>query len=129
MGIQVYQSVKGMSIRVTGTGFKSDVSLVLEPDLKEGTDYSATIESKNSIVLGLKPGKKWRSEAGFILAKAVKVGGKSFNLGGNDGIRIATVLADPVVSEGKENYHETQVGLIHLCSSTQIGNINGNNTF
>ncbi len=104
---------------MTGSGFKSDVSLILEPDLKEGVDYSAQVDSSSSIILTLKKGKKWRSEPGFIIAKAVKVAGKTYNLGGNEGIRVATVLADPVISEGKENFHETQVSKFIIAKLIQ----------
>jgi len=114
MGVKVYQSAKQTAIAVTGSGFKDGISLGLEPDLKEGVDYDLSIASKNSINLILRSGKKWRSEPGFILAKTVKVNGKTFNLGGSDGIRIATVLADPVITAGKESFHETQSKVIAI---------------
>jgi len=114
MGVKVYQSAKQGSIAVTGSGFKDGVSLGLEPDLKEGVDYDFSISSKNSIVLSLRNGKKWRSEPGFIIAKTVKVGGKTYNLGGTDGIRIATVLGDPIITAGKESFHETQSKVIAI---------------
>lgn len=114
MGAKAYQSVKQSTLTITGSGFKRGISLVFEPNLKDGIDYDFDVESKNKATLTLKRGKKWRNDAGFIIAKQVKIDGKTYNLGGNDGIRVATVLADPVVSSGKENFHETQSKVIAI---------------
>ena len=114
MGVKVYQSAKQSSITVTGSGFKRGVSLIFEPNLKEGIDYDFDIESKNKINLTLKKGKKWRDDPGFLVVKQVKVETKSYNLGGTEGIRVATILADPVVNTGKESFHETQSKVIAI---------------
>lgn len=43
------------------------------------------IQSKNKIVLKLVAGKKWRNDAGFIIAKNVNFAGKAYPLAGLDG--------------------------------------------
>jgi len=62
----------------------------------------------------LKSGKKWRSDAGFIIAKSVVVNNKQYALAGADGIRVAVVLADPTISTGSESFHETQSKVIAI---------------
>jgi len=114
MGVKVYQSAIQEQIVITGSGFKNGISFKLEPNLREGTDYDLEISSKNRAVMRLRPGKKWRSDPGFIIAKSVETGGKSFPLAGSDGIRIAIVLADPSVSSGQESFHETQSKVISI---------------
>jgi hypothetical protein len=51
-------------------------------------------------------------DPGFIIAKMVKVGGKSYPLAGTEGIRVAVVLADPQITSGKDSFHETQSKVI-----------------
>jgi hypothetical protein len=43
------------------------------------------IVSKNKITLKLVAGKKWRADAGFIIAKTVNIAGKTYPLAGLDG--------------------------------------------
>ena len=114
MGAKAYQTLLKNTLTVTGSGFKRGISFTFEPNLKENIDYEFDVESKNKATLTLKKGKKWRSDAGFIIVKSVKTDGKTYNLGGTDGIRVATILADPVVSSGKENFHETQSKVIAI---------------
>lgn len=114
MGVKVYQSILQETIAITGTGFKAGISFVFEPALVEGTDYKLEIVTKNKVNLNLMSGKKWRSDPGFIIAKAVKVDGKQYSLAGTDGIRVAVVLADPSVSAGTEKFHETQSKVIAI---------------
>ena len=114
---KVYQSALKQTIEVAGTGFKQGMSFTFEPDLREGVDYTLSVNSKNKATLKLQPGKKWRNDPGFIIAKAISVpqssgSNKPYPLAGVDGIRIATVLADPVVSPGTESFHETQSKVI-----------------
>jgi len=114
MGVKVYQSVLQETITITGSGFKDGISFVFEPEIKNGIDYDLEVSSKNKIQLKLRANKKWRKEPGFIIAKSVKVGTKTYPLAGNDGIRVAVVLADPVISSGKETFHETQSKVIAI---------------
>eukprot|EP01034_Spumella_vulgaris_P039210 gene39210-48428_t len=69
MGVKVYQSALNQKLQLSGTGFKEGISFTFEPDMKVGTDYDLEIGSKNMITLRLKAGKKWRNDAGFIIAK------------------------------------------------------------
>jgi hypothetical protein len=117
MGVKIYQSTLQETLVITGSGFKEGVSLVFEPELKEGTDYNMDITSKNTLSLTLRAGRKWRAEPGFLLAKMVKVGGKTYPLAGVDGIRVAIVLADPVIKEGKDKFHESQSKIIAIEGS------------
>jgi hypothetical protein len=43
------------------------------------------IISKNKITLKLVAGKKWRADAGFVIAKTVNIAGKTYPLAGLDG--------------------------------------------
>lgn len=114
MGVKVYQSALQETIIITGSGFKDDISISFEPEMKEGSDYTLEVTSKNKITLRLQPNKKWRKEPGFIIAKSVKVGAKTFPLAGADGIRVAVVLADPTITAGSENFHETQSKVVAI---------------
>ena len=59
----------------------------------------------------------------MLLAKTVKIEGKGYSLGGNDGIRVANILADPVVSAGQDSFHETQSKVIAISGQgfTNVG--------
>jgi len=113
-GLKVYQSALRQSIAITGTGFKDTIQFTFEPALKAGVDYDLNFENKNKVVLKLKVDKKWRSDAGFIIAKSIKLdkSGKDIALAGSDGIRVAVVLEDPVVKSSKDTYHESQSKLV-----------------
>jgi hypothetical protein len=115
MGPKVYQSALQEEVTLSGNGFKSGISFTFEPDLKEGLDYDLSIESKNKATMRLKSTRKWRQDgAGFIIAKTVTVGGKAFKLAGDDGIRVAVVLADPTITAGDAKFHETQSKVISI---------------
>lgn len=105
---RVYQSVLHGKIEITGSGFSDGISFLFSPSLTENVDYTTTFVNKNKVSLNLKNGKKWASEPGMLIVKAVKVDGKSFPLANGDGIRVATVLEDPVIEEGDDYVHETQ---------------------
>lgn len=114
MSVKVYQSALQETIQITGSGFQSGMKFDFEPKLVEGVDYDLVVESKNIAKLNLRDNKKWRSDPGFIIAKKVKVGDKSYNLAAPDGIRVAIVLADPSVSAGNDNFHESQSKVIAI---------------
>jgi hypothetical protein len=117
MGVKVYQSALQETIPITGTGFKDGMAFTFDPPIKAGTDYELTVQSKNKAVLKLKSGKKWRPDAGFIVAKAIKIDGKDYSLAGSEGIRVAVVLADPVITASTDNYHESQSKLVVISGS------------
>lgn len=117
MGQRVYASKLSETIEVSGSGFTNSMGLVFEPTLMKGVDYDLTFVNRNRVQLTLRSGKKWRNDAGFLVCKAVTVGGKSYNLAGGSGIRVATVLADPIVATGTDNIHETQSKVIVIRGS------------
>lgn len=117
MGVKVYQTAKQQQIVVTGTGFKEGMSFTLDPDMKASVDYELEVQSKNKVVMKLKAGKKWRAEPGFIIAKAITIEKKQYSLAGTEGIRVAIVLADPVITPSKDTYHESQSKLIVVSGS------------
>jgi hypothetical protein len=117
MGEKVYQSALQEQIQITGTGFKEGMSFTFDPSLRAGTDYDLDVKSKNRVILRLRNGKKWRSEPGFIVAKSIKIDGKDYPLAGADGIRVAVVLADPVITPSKDTYHESQSKLVVISGS------------
>mmetsp|Transcript_24787 Transcript_24787/g.55020 ORF Transcript_24787/g.55020 Transcript_24787/m.55020 type:complete len:936 (+) Transcript_24787:158-2965(+) len=110
-GVKVYQSALSQSIAISGTGFKAGMKFTFEPALSQN-DYSLEVVSKNSAVLRLKSGKKWRKDMGLLVAQSVEINGGSSNLAGTEGIRVAVVLADPSLTASTMNYHESQSKLI-----------------
>lgn len=48
--------------------------------------------SKNEITLKLIPGKKWHATAGFIIAKSVNIGGKTYPLAATEGKRLFLIV-------------------------------------
>lgn len=113
---KVYQSgtISNRIIRVTGSGFRTGMSVGLEPQLKEGVDYYCFILGSNKMELSLKNGKKWRSNPGFLVVKTIKVSGEVFDIGGVDGIKIANVIADPLVLQRNVSYQETKSSLVTI---------------
>ena len=105
---KVYQSVLQKKIDITGSGFEDGMTFAFSPELKLNVDYTMNVVSKNKVEVFLKSGKSWRKEAGLLIVKAVSTGGKTYQLANGDGIRVATVLADPSIEEDDENVHETQ---------------------
>eukprot|EP00607_Mallomonas_marina_P009587 CAMPEP_0182420276 /NCGR_PEP_ID=MMETSP1167-20130531/4954_1 /TAXON_ID=2988 /ORGANISM="Mallomonas Sp, Strain CCMP3275" /LENGTH=924 /DNA_ID=CAMNT_0024596015 /DNA_START=81 /DNA_END=2855 /DNA_ORIENTATION=- len=117
MGVKVYQSALAQPIDITGSGFQEGMTFTFEPSLKEGVDYTLYIANKNRAKMSLVPGKKWSSQAGFLIAKSVSVpqgvrAPKTYPLAGVDGIRVAVVLEDPVVMSSSDSFHETQSKVI-----------------
>jgi hypothetical protein len=114
-------------------GFVDEMSFVFDPELRLGVDYDMEVQSKNRgtrasytfiwlflifyhlislVMLRLRAGKKWRADAGIILAKSVKIDKKEYPLAGSEGIRVAVVLGDPVITPSKDTFHESQSKLI-----------------
>ncbi|MCL4419431.1 hypothetical protein M1146_05010 [Patescibacteria group bacterium] len=114
---KVYQSTLKQSITISGSGFSKDISFEFDPQLTVDKDYTLSFQSENKVDLKLKSSKKWRAEPGSLIAKSVTVGGKKFNLAQGEGIRVAVVLADPVITPSKDNYHETQSKLVVISGS------------
>ena len=114
MGVKVYQSILSQPIAVAGSGFVEEMGFVFDPPLEVDRDYFFNYESKNKVTLTLREGKKWRRDAGFLIAKAVVVNGKKYNLANGAGIRVATVLADPVIDAASDNIHESQSKVVGI---------------
>jgi hypothetical protein len=108
MATKVYQSILKQSIDILGSGFVEDMIFTFEPALELDRDYFFEFSSSNRVTLTLRENKKWRKDAGFLIVKAVTVKGKKYNLAGGLGIRIATILTDPIVNTGSDNIHESQ---------------------
>ena len=68
-----------------------------DPDIKDGVDYDMEVTSKNKLTLRLRPGKKWRTDPGFVIAKSVTIGTNLYPLAGIDGVRVGVILADPSI--------------------------------
>jgi hypothetical protein len=117
MGTRIYQSALQERITVVGSGFKNDVRLNLDPPLKLNVDYTQEVLSPNKMVLSLVGGRKWAKAPSFLIVKSVSIGGDSFDLAGSDGIRIAVVMGDPVVTSSSDKLHETQSKVISIRGS------------
>jgi hypothetical protein len=114
MGVKVYQSALGMPVVIAGSGFVENMGFVFEPAMEIDRDYFFNFESKNKVTLTLRENKKWRKEAGFLIAKAVIVDGKKFTLANGAGIRVATVLSDPTVDAADDSIHESQSKVVAI---------------
>lgn len=114
MGVKVYQSALSQPIVVAGSGFDTDMGFVFDPPLEIDRDYFFNYDSKNKVTLTLREGKKWRKDAGFLIAKAVIVDGKKYTLANGAGIRVATVLANPTIDVASDNIHESQSKVVGI---------------
>eukprot|EP01006_Ploeotia_vitrea_P031669 TRINITY_DN63986_c0_g1_i1.p1 TRINITY_DN63986_c0_g1~~TRINITY_DN63986_c0_g1_i1.p1 ORF type:complete len:941 (+),score=55.61 TRINITY_DN63986_c0_g1_i1:73-2895(+) len=109
---RIYQSMLQDSFTITGSGFVSKMSLTFDPPIKESIDYDMDIISSTEIRLRLRRSKKWSPDAGALIVKSCVVDFKTYPLANGDGIRVAVVLADPVIDGGKDTFHETQSKVI-----------------
>lgn len=95
-----------------GSGFKTPLSLELDPPLKADADFTLEVASASKLRLTLMDGKKWHSGGGggFLRVKAITVDGKRSSIAEDTGgIRVATVLADPLVYASTDTMlHQTQ---------------------
>jgi hypothetical protein len=110
---KVYQSTLYKDIIIAGTGFTEGISFIFEPEIKD-VDYILEVNSKSQITLQLRTGRKWRQDAGPIIAKMVKVGGKDYSLAGGCGIRVGVVLVDPILQPGTARYHESRSKVVSI---------------
>eukprot|EP00608_Synchroma_pusillum_P009885 CAMPEP_0198428070 /NCGR_PEP_ID=MMETSP1452-20131203/6326_1 /TAXON_ID=1181717 /ORGANISM="Synchroma pusillum, Strain CCMP3072" /LENGTH=894 /DNA_ID=CAMNT_0044148453 /DNA_START=16 /DNA_END=2700 /DNA_ORIENTATION=+ len=104
---KVYQSALHETITIQGRGFKTGMKLTLDPPITAGTDYDMEVMG-DAIKLTLRAGRSWRSEPGALYVKSVAVGGQTHSFANGGGIRVATVLQDPVVTPGDSTLHESQ---------------------
>ncbi len=111
---RIYQSALQRELEISGSGFKQNMKLHLEPALMENIDYTMDIQGSNKVVVTLVSGRKWSKEAGFLIVKAVTIGGQKYPLAGDDGVRVAVVFADPVINSGTGAFHETQSKVISI---------------
>ncbi|KAG5177614.1 peptidase S1 and S6, chymotrypsin/Hap [Tribonema minus] len=95
----IYQSDASREINIAGTGFNSHPTLVFDPPLKAGTNYTVVAAVDTMITLRLQPGKKWREAAGPLMLMSIGAGAGPVPLGGSKGIKVAFILADPTVKE------------------------------
>jgi len=110
---RVYQSSLQDSIIINGAGFNTEsISVTFDPPLKESVDYDMDVMSKTQLRLRLRKGKKWAPKAGTLVVKAVVMNYKTYPLAQGEGIRVAIILADPVIEPGADNFHETQSKVI-----------------
>lgn len=117
MGVQVYKSALSQKVAITGIGFSEGMRFNFESDLKNGVDYDQQVESKNRVVLRLKSGKAWNTDNGMLIVKSIVKDGKTFNLAGGEGIRVAVVLENPSITSENSLYHESQSKLIVISGS------------
>lgn len=117
MGSPVYQSALNQDIQILGSGFKEDMQLFFSNSIVQNVDFTFNYESPNKILLKLKPGKKWANEATLLTLVSIKTGGKTYNLAGSNGIRVAVVLANPTIASSSEEFHQSQSKLITISGT------------
>jgi hypothetical protein len=114
---KLYQSFNQKTLSISGSGFQDGMSFIFSPPLKQGTEYTMEVVSKNRVDFQLNSGKKWRKDAGILLISGVNVGGKTYSLANGDGIRVATILEDPSIETDDDNVHETQSKVVVISGS------------
>ncbi len=106
---KVYQSALQQPIAIAGTGFKESMAFAFDPTLTAGVDYEFEYQSTNKVKLHLKPGKRWRAAAGVIIVKTLTMNDQVHRIGNDgEGIRVAIVLADPMIITSQQFLHESQ---------------------
>jgi hypothetical protein len=116
--VRLYQSELRETLTITGSGFKQCMSVILDPDIKEFVDYDVDVISSHHLSLNLRKGRQWLREPGFLVAKFARVEDLSYRpLAGADGIRVATILADPVIRESRVIHHVSQSKVIAIKGS------------
>lgn len=113
-GVRVYQSALQKSIVIDGRGFAADMSLTLDPPLLAGVDYYVTCIPTGQLQLQLNSGKKWRQDAGPLYLKHISSPDREQSFGGDAGVRIAQILADPVITASEALVHNTQTKIVTI---------------
>jgi hypothetical protein len=103
--VAIYQSLGSAPLVITGTGFSNEPKIEFDEPLKLGKDYKFVKVSSTSMTLELLQGKKWRQMAGPLVIMSIDNGEGSgpVTFAKGNGIKVASVLEDPVVTE-EENH-------------------------
>ena len=116
-GTNIYQSALQKTLSIFGNRLDANVSLVFDPPITLGVDYSQSAPSEHRIDLRLLQGKRWSASAGSLLVKSVVVAGTTYPLAGGNGIRVAEVFADPAIVKSVVKMHLSQSKLLVISGS------------
>lgn len=116
-GTTIYQSALQKTLSISGMGLDANISLVFDPPITLGVDYSQSASSEHRIDLRLLQGKRWSASAGSLLVKSIVVAGTTYPLAGGNGIRVAEVFADPIIVKSVEKMHVSQSKLLVISGS------------
>ncbi|CBN78994.1 peptidase S1 and S6, chymotrypsin/Hap [Ectocarpus siliculosus] len=101
-----YQSSK-QPLQILGTGFKGEPVLNFDPPIWAPDNYTVTVVSETELKLDLADGSLWSKYGGTLMVKGINVGDGEIELGGGKGVKVATILEDPTITEGEMHIYTT----------------------
>eukprot|EP01035_Chromulina_nebulosa_P017928 gene17928-23550_t len=102
---------------IEGIGFVRNMSFVFDSGLTEGVDYDWDFDDYTKIILKLRTGMKWLDDAGIISLLSIAVNDNYIILNENVGIRVATVLLNPVIFSSDRLYRNSQSKILSVKGS------------
>eukprot|EP00632_Arachnochrysis_sp_CCMP2950_P012529 CAMPEP_0185693838 /NCGR_PEP_ID=MMETSP1164-20130828/3499_1 /TAXON_ID=1104430 /ORGANISM="Chrysoreinhardia sp, Strain CCMP2950" /LENGTH=914 /DNA_ID=CAMNT_0028360647 /DNA_START=66 /DNA_END=2810 /DNA_ORIENTATION=+ len=105
----LYQTAAYKKLTVSGTALcAAPENIEFQPPLTMGVDYEISAAKPDELELTLKPGKKWRYEAGALYVTAMTCPGQErVAFAYEQGIAVATILADPTVEPSERRIYQT----------------------
>ncbi|CAM9721966.1 unnamed protein product [Ascophyllum nodosum] len=101
-----YQSSK-MPLHIYGAGFKGEPKLNFDPPIWTPANYTLTVVAENELRLDLMQGSLWNKLPGALMVKGINVGDGEVSLAKGLGVKVATILEDPVVKEADMHIYTT----------------------
>lgn len=104
---------------VTGASFCENPDLVFEPSVEAGVDYELSKATPSRLELSLKSEKQWCAVKGDLYLKSIKCPGTdgAVELANGQGIVVAQVLEDPVVTPAELHIYVTHTKQLHIKGS------------
>ncbi|CAM9570987.1 unnamed protein product, partial [Hapterophycus canaliculatus] len=102
----LYQSSK-TPLQIFGEGFKGEPVLNFDPPIWSPSNYTVTVVSETELKLELTEGSKWSKYGGALVVKGINVGDGEVELAGGQGVKIASILEDPVINPGEMHIYTT----------------------
>eukprot|EP00752_Nemacystus_decipiens_P008845 g7893.t1 len=119
-----YQSAKE-PLTITGTGFKGEPVLNFEPAIWADKNYTVTVVSDTELKLDLVDGSMWSKYAGALMVKGINVGDGDVELAGGKGVKVATILEDPVVKSAEMHIYATHTKHFPVRGSGFLAELDG----
>eukprot|EP00752_Nemacystus_decipiens_P018630 g16704.t1 len=92
-------------LTIEGDGFRGKPVLSFGAAIRVDENYTVTVVNERELKLHLVEGSKWGKNAGALVLKGIDVGYGYVELAGGKGVKVATVLEDPVVKPAEMHIH------------------------